>query len=106
MQSITAYGKPRIATLIKYGKSELTPPSPGEIPQAIGQAASLIKSATTMKWRHCTVKVNCHFEKSWFEVKIKKLYSGFDSEVAFLTSISVNFTVQDEKNSDMIHNLN
>merc|ERR1711902_441236 len=55
-RALQAYGKPRIATLIKYGKSELTPPSPGEIPQAIGQAASLIKSATTMKWRHCTVK--------------------------------------------------
>ena len=76
MQSITAYGKPRIATLIKYGKSELTPPSPGEIPQAIGQAASLIKSATTMKWRHCTVKVNYHYEQSLFGVIIKKHIFG------------------------------
>merc|ERR1711997_35517 len=51
-----AYAAPRFATLIKYGKTELTPPTPGEIPQAIGQALKLVKSGTTFQFRHLTVK--------------------------------------------------
>ena len=42
-----AYLLPRWSTFLKYGKSELTPPTPGEIPQAIAQAIRLVTSATT-----------------------------------------------------------
>ena len=55
---ILAYLAPRFATFVKYGKSELTPPTPGEIPQAIGQALKLVKSGTTFQFRHLTVKVH------------------------------------------------
>merc|ERR1712061_93838 len=51
-----AYLAPRFATFVKYGKTELTPPTPGEIPQAIGQALKLVKSGTTFQFRHLTVK--------------------------------------------------
>merc|ERR1712154_212641 len=46
----------QFAAFVKYGKSELTPPTPGEIPQAIGQALKLVKSGTTFQFRHLTVK--------------------------------------------------
>lgn len=51
-----AYAAPRFATFIKYGKVELTPPSPAEIPTAIAQATRLVQSGVTMQWRHLTVK--------------------------------------------------
>merc|ERR1711971_520236 len=56
VQASKAYVLPRFATFVKYGKTELTPPTPGEIPQAIAQAARLIKSATTLQFRHTPVK--------------------------------------------------
>ena len=52
------YAAPRWATIVKYGKVELMPPSPAEIPAAIGQFAGLVKSAMTMQWRHTPVKVS------------------------------------------------
>merc|ERR1711923_162163 len=54
--SLAAYAAPRWATFVKYGKVELTPPSPAEIPAAFGQLAGLVKSAMTMQFRHPTVK--------------------------------------------------
>merc|ERR1712113_602677 len=51
-----AYILPRWSTFLKYVKTELTPPSPGEIPQAIAQATRLVASATTMQFRHTTVR--------------------------------------------------
>ena len=57
VQISKAYVLPRFATFVKYGKTELTPPTPGEIPQAIAQAARLLKSATTLQFRHTPVKV-------------------------------------------------
>ena len=51
------YAKPRFATFVKYGKIELTPPSPTEIPTAIAQATGIVKSAMTFKWTQLTVKV-------------------------------------------------
>jgi len=51
-----AYAAPRFATFVKYGKVELTPPSPAEIPVAIGQAGQLVKSAMTFKWTQLTVR--------------------------------------------------
>merc|ERR1711962_85612 len=52
----TVYAKPRLAMALKYGKQELMPPSPGEIPAAIGQAAKLVKSAMTFKWANITMR--------------------------------------------------
>jgi len=54
--AVKAYAAPRFATFVKYGKVELTPPSPAEIPVAIGQASQLVKSAMTFKWTQLTVK--------------------------------------------------
>ena len=56
--SLAAYAAPRWATFVKYGKVELTPPSPAEIPAAFGQLAGLVKSAMTMQFRHTTVKAS------------------------------------------------
>merc|ERR1712029_706426 len=39
-----AYAKPRFATFLKYGKTELAPPTPGELIQGVGQAAKLVSS--------------------------------------------------------------
>merc|ERR1711935_49234 len=50
------YAAPRWATFVKYGKVELMPPSPAEIPAAIGELAGLVKSGMTMQWRHTPVK--------------------------------------------------
>merc|ERR1712121_633685 len=52
----TVYAKPRLATAVKYGKAELMPPSPTEIPAAIGQAAKLVQSAMTFKRANLTVR--------------------------------------------------
>merc|ERR1711900_121843 len=52
----TVYAKPRLATALKYGKAELMPPSPAEIPAAIGGAANLVKSAMTFKWANLTMR--------------------------------------------------
>ena len=52
------YAKPRLATALKYGKAELMPPSPAEIPAAIGGAANLVKSAMTFKWANLTMRVS------------------------------------------------
>merc|ERR1711972_1207438 len=52
----TVYAKPRLATIVKYGKAELMPPSPAEIPTAIGQAAKMVQSAMTFKWANLTMR--------------------------------------------------
>ena len=56
--AITEYAKPRFATFVKYGKVELAPPSPADIPAAVAQAAGVVKSAMTFKFAQLTVKVN------------------------------------------------
>ena len=52
------FAKPRWATFLKYGKKELVPPTPAEIPQAIAQASRLVQSAVTFKWTKLTVRVS------------------------------------------------
>merc|ERR1712062_71121 len=52
----SVYARPRLATALKYGKAELMPPSPTEIPAAIGGAANLVKSAMTFKWANLTMR--------------------------------------------------
>merc|ERR1712226_1403636 len=41
---------------VKVRKAELMPPSPAEIPAAIGGAANLVKSAMTFKWANLTMR--------------------------------------------------
>ena len=53
-----AYTKPRFATFVKYGKTELTPPSPTELPAAVAQAVGLATKAITFQWAGLTVKVS------------------------------------------------
>ncbi|TRY78876.1 hypothetical protein TCAL_04256 [Tigriopus californicus] len=50
------WAAPRWATLVKYGRIELMPPSPAEIPVALGQLAKLAQSGMTMKWAQTPVK--------------------------------------------------
>merc|ERR1711962_380942 len=52
----SVYARPRLATAWKYGKAELMPPSPAEIPTAIGQAAKMVQSAMTFKWANLTLR--------------------------------------------------
>jgi hypothetical protein len=54
----SAFGLPRWATFVKYGKVELMPPSPAELPAAFGQLAQLVKSGMTFQWRNVTVRVS------------------------------------------------
>ena len=47
---------------MKYGKTELTPPSPMELPAAVAQAVGLATKAITFQWAGLTVKVsNCAY---------------------------------------------
>merc|ERR1712004_515354 len=67
-----AYARPRFATFLKYGKTELAPPTPGELIQGVGQAAKLVSSAATMQFRHLTVK------EAWLNTLVaSKLLAGF-----------------------------
>ena len=43
---------------MKYGKTELTPPSPTELPAAVAQAVGLATKAVTFQWASLTVKVS------------------------------------------------
>jgi F-type H+-transporting ATPase subunit g len=53
---IMEYAKPRLATLIKYGKIELAPPSLADLPEAFAQVSRLVESAKTHQWKQLTVK--------------------------------------------------
>ena len=57
MISFPDFAKPRFATFVKYGKTELVPPTPGEIPQAIAQATRLVQSGITFRWTQLSVRV-------------------------------------------------
>ena len=57
MISFPDFAKPRFATFVKYGKTELVPPTPGEIPQAIAQATRLVQSGITFRWTKLSVRV-------------------------------------------------
>nr|AQS22698.1 mitochondrial ATP synthase g subunit [Pseudodiaptomus poplesia] len=49
------FAQPRLATFVRYAKVELTPPSPGELGQAVKSSAKLVQSALTFKWATATV---------------------------------------------------
>ena len=52
------YVKPRFATFLKYGKTELAPPTPGELVQGFGALGKMAQNGLTMQWRHLTVRVS------------------------------------------------
>jgi F-type H+-transporting ATPase subunit g len=63
------FAKPRFATFVKYGKVELVPPTPAEIPQAIAQATRLVQSGIAFRWTNLTVKVRVpNFESTSNEI--------------------------------------
>lgn len=53
---VVAAAKPKLAVFLKYAKVELTPPTPGEIPQIKTELGSLVKSIKGGKWKELTVK--------------------------------------------------
>ena len=50
-----AYLAPRLATFVKYGKTELTPPTPMELVGVVPQLAKLVLSTVTFQFRHLTM---------------------------------------------------
>ena len=62
--SFSAFATPRWATFVKYGKVELMPPSPAELPAAFAQLGQLVKSGMTFQWRNVTVRVSKKAEKN------------------------------------------
>ena len=56
--NISDFLRPRIATMIKYGKVEAMPPTPVEVVKAVGQVGELVKSGITFKWLNLTTKVS------------------------------------------------
>lgn len=55
------YQKKKIPIVKKFALVELTPPTPGEIGKAIGEAASLIGKAKNGAWKNLTIYVCCHW---------------------------------------------
>lgn len=48
--------RPKLEVFMKYAKVELTPPSPGDIPEIAAGISRLISATTSGKWRHVTVR--------------------------------------------------
>ena len=48
--------KPKLRVFLHYAKTELTPPTPAELPQAISGVAKLVKSAKLSRVKNLTVK--------------------------------------------------
>eukprot|EP00088_Acartia_fossae_P012570 TRINITY_DN16480_c0_g1_i1.p2 TRINITY_DN16480_c0_g1~~TRINITY_DN16480_c0_g1_i1.p2 ORF type:complete len:106 (-),score=24.54 TRINITY_DN16480_c0_g1_i1:176-463(-) len=48
--------KPKLSTFVRYAKVELVPPSPAEIPAAIGDASKKIANLQKQTFRNWTVK--------------------------------------------------
>jgi F-type H+-transporting ATPase subunit g len=53
---LAEFAKSRLATFIKYCKVKLMPPTPAEIPKALGQATKLVQCAITFSWTKLTTK--------------------------------------------------
>ena len=49
--------KPRLATFMKYAKVELAPPTPGDIPKAIGGLRTVLAGWRNGRWKQLTVRV-------------------------------------------------
>lgn len=48
--------QPKLQTFLKYAKVELTPPTPGDIPQIRAGIGRLIKGAKSGTWKQLTVR--------------------------------------------------
>ena len=48
--------KPKLRVFLHYAKTELTPPTPGELPQAIAGVGRLVKSAKWSRVKNLTVR--------------------------------------------------
>lgn len=55
--AVVEASKPKLDIFLKYAKVELAPPTPSEIPAAIGGFRKLITAFGTGKWRHTPVRV-------------------------------------------------
>lgn len=51
-----AYATPKFQTFLKYAKVELTPPTPGEIPEIRAGITRLISAAKTGRWKQVPVR--------------------------------------------------
>ncbi|CAL8122724.1 unnamed protein product [Orchesella dallaii] len=48
--------QPKFATFLKYAKVELAPPTPGDIPKAIGGIRNILSSFRTGRYKQLTVR--------------------------------------------------
>lgn len=53
---LVTQAKPKLQVFLKYAKVELTPPSPGDIPEIRAGIGRLLNSAKTGKWKQFTVR--------------------------------------------------
>ena len=56
--------RPKLDVAWKYAKVELAPPTPGDIPKAIGGLRQAINSLRTGRYKQLTVRVSIHEESS------------------------------------------
>merc|ERR1711971_606761 len=54
-QCIKSLPGPKIRYFVKYGKTELTPPTPMELVGVVPQLAKLVLSTVTFQFRHLTM---------------------------------------------------
>lgn len=55
-KSALVEAKPKLRVFLHYAKTELRPPTPGELPQAIAGVSKLIKSAKISRIKNLTVR--------------------------------------------------
>ncbi|XP_018329982.1 ATP synthase subunit g, mitochondrial [Agrilus planipennis] len=55
-RNLLAQAQPKFQTFLKYAKVELTPPTPGDIPQIRAGIGRLIQGFRTGKWKDLTVR--------------------------------------------------
>merc|ERR1711864_68853 len=56
LNSVMEVAKPRLNTFLRYAKVELAPPSPGELPLAIGDLSVKLANIQKQSFRQWTVK--------------------------------------------------
>ncbi|XP_077287391.1 ATP synthase F(0) complex subunit g, mitochondrial-like [Arctopsyche grandis] len=56
ISGLVQQAKPKLGVFMKYAKVELTPPSPGDIPEIRAGIGKLLNGARTGKWKQLTVR--------------------------------------------------